>query len=492
MITRSGQACVLGCDVGTQSTKGVLLTESGTIAATASQAYRVDLPGPQWAQQDAGSWLQAVATVVTSLTRGAPGPVTHIGIAAQVDGVVPVDAGLRPVHPALIWMDRRATESAEVVARRVGVDEIYAITGLNCDAGHAAPKMRWLLDRLEIRPARLLPPAGMVTAWLTGEVAQDHANASSSMLYDVCAREWSARMLDAFEIDDRLLAPVVDATTDLGPVRAAVAERLGLGAACRVVAGTGDDHAGAVGAGAVRPGVVVDITGTAEPIGTTAAAPVFDPDRLVEPHAHAVPGASFIENAGFVSGGSVLWISRILGTGQAEVLARAAAADPGAGGLLFIPALSGSMTPRWNANARGAFVGLTMDHGPDELSRAVLEGCGYAARDVVDRLAGLGLPVDEIRVTGGGGRSSTWMQIKADAIGRPVRTVDSDATAVGAACLAAVAAGWYPDLGAAADAALPATATWYQPHPSTVERYATGYRRYRQAFDALEPIYERS
>src|SRR5262249_38819159 len=197
------------------------------------------------------------------------------------------------------------------------------------------------------------------------------------------------------------------------------------------------------GAGAVRPGVVVDITGTAEPIGTTAGAPVFDSERLVETHAHAVPRASFIENSGFVSGGSVLWLARPPGFGQAAVFRHAAAAVPGAGGLTFVPALSGSMTPRWNAKARGSFTGLTMDHGPAELCRAVLEGCVFAAKDVIDRLAAIGLPVDELRVTGGGALNDLWLTIKADATGRPTRACARHASPLGAARLAAVAAGWF-------------------------------------------------
>ncbi len=491
MITDGPSACVLGCDVGTQSTKGVLLTESGAVVAEATAPHRVQFPAPGWAQQDPAEWVGAAAEVIRQLVRAAPGPVTHVGVSAQVDGVVAVDANLDALHPALIWMDRRAVEQTRAVQERVGTPEVYAVTGLNCDAGHSAPKMRWLLDRLGTTPRYLLPPAASVTGWLTGQVAQDHANASSTMLYDVRARRWSARMLDAFGIDPGLLPEVVDATSDLGPVRGELTGLLGL-RGCRVVAGTGDDHAGAVGAGAVGPGVVVDITGTAEPIGTTAAIPHFDPERLVEPHAHAVPGVSFIENAGFVSGGSVLWLAGVLGTTQDDVLGRAAQAPPGSAGLVFIPALSGSMAPRWNEHARGAFTGITMRHGAPDICRALLEGCVYAARDVVDRLAGMGLPVDEVRVTGGGGRSSTWMQLKADVLGRPLRAVPGEASAVGAACLAAVAAGWYRDVASAAQSVVTPSSRWYEPDPSTSDQYETGYRRYRQVFDALEPTTEPS
>ena len=189
------------------------------------------------------------------------------------------------------------------------MERLFEITGLNCDSSHAAPKMAWLLERSQ--PRWLLPPVTMVTSWLTGEVAQDHANASSSMLWDVTRREWSDDLLQAARIEPKLLPPVAEAIDVLGAIRPELIDELGLPAGCQVLVGTGDDHAAAVGAGAVGPGVVADVTGTAEPIGGPADRPVFDTiDRLVETHAHAVPGMWFIENPGFVSGGSISLVRR--------------------------------------------------------------------------------------------------------------------------------------------------------------------------------------
>ncbi|HEX5630835.1 MAG TPA: FGGY-family carbohydrate kinase, partial [Acidimicrobiia bacterium] len=215
--------------------------------------------------------------------------------------------------------------------------------------------------------------------------------------------------------------------------------------------------------------------------------PVFDTiDRLVETHAHAVPGMWFIENPGFVSGGSVLWCADLLGISQAEVFALAETAEPGSKGLVFVPALSGSMAPRWIDLARGSFTGASMDHGRPEWCRAVLEGCAFALRDVVDRMAEMGLSTGDVRVTGGGARSQLWMRIKADTLGRPMRPVLGEGTATGAACLAAVAADWYPDLVAATDD-LVELGEPVEAAPS--EALQESYRRYRRVFDALEPTY---
>ncbi|GBE22956.1 MAG TPA: hypothetical protein ENH00_11925 [Actinobacteria bacterium] len=482
---------VIGCDIGTQSTKGILVADDGRVQAVASARHRVRFQASGWAEQDQIEWIRALAEVLAELTAQATGPVSHIGIAAQVDGVAATDQDLTPLSPAIIWMDRRAASFADVIEQKVGADRVFAVTGLNCDSSHGAPKMMWLLDRLDRRPAHLLPPASVATAWLTGEIAQDHANASSSMLFDVTGRDWSEELLEACGIEPELLPRVVDSISVIGQVLPEVAAEVGLGSSCQVIAGTGDDHAAAVGAGAARPGVVADITGTAEPIGTAADRPVFDAERLVETHAHATPGIWFIENPGFVSGGSVMWVAQLLGIDQPAVFELAAEAPPGSKDLVFIPALSGSTAPRWNERARGSFTGASMDHGRPEWCRAVLEGCTFALRDSFDRLTELGLANSLLHVTGGGARSELWLQMKADVIGREVRVVKGESAALGASCLAAVAAGWFSDVAAAADALAAASDRTYQPDPTRAPAYDEAYHTYRAVFDALDPTYDR-
>lgn len=483
---------VIGCDVGTQSAKGIALDRSGQVLATATASYEVHFPGPSWAEQDAADWVRGVrhvlATVAAELGDAAE-QVSHIAVDAQVDGVVATDASGTPLAPAIIWMDRRAAAEARRIEAAVGGDRLFAITGLNGDSSHAAPKMMWLRDQIDSPVHWYLPPAAMVVADLTGEVVQDHANASSSMVYDVRARGWSDALLAAAGLDAERLPRVAEAIDTAGTLRATVAAEIGLPPTCAVLVGTGDDHAAAVGAGVARPGLIADVTGTAEPIGAAATEPCFDAERLLETHAHAVPGMWLVENPGFVSGGSTLWLSRVLDIAQSEVFDLAAQAEPGSGGLVFIPALSGAMAPRWNERARGSFTGAVMQHGREELCRAVLEGCAYALRDNVDRIAATGLPSDEIRVTGGGARSDLWLQIKADVTGRIARPVMGEGAATGAACLAAAAAGWFADVGDASDALVPISRRTFDPEPDRVGRYDAAYACYRETYDALEPTF---
>ncbi|MFL6099797.1 MAG: FGGY-family carbohydrate kinase [Actinomycetales bacterium] len=484
----------VGVDVGSQSVKGVLLDDSGGTRAIASEPLSTAHPSPAWAEQEPRSWETALAAVVRRLLADAgvdPGDVRALSLAAQVDGVVAVDAAGRPLAPAIIWLDRRAEAETAGLVERVGADRLRAITGLTADASHTGPKILWVRAHLpEVAAAAVAfpPVCAYLVRWLTGRLVLDHANASSSLLYDVERRAWSQELLAVTGITPAELGEVAEAGEVAGPLTAEAAGLLGLTTGCSVLVGTGDDHAGSLGAGVVAPGLVADVTGTAEPVATCSAAPVLDTTGLVETHAHAVPGHYLVENPGFVSGGSILWLAReVLGTTQAEVLNLAASAPAGADDVLFLPALSGSMAPRWNGAMRGTFAGLSMATTAASLARAVVEGCCFALRDVTDRFTALGLDSREIRVVGGGARSVEWLQTKADVTGKPVRAVRvAEATALGAALLAAVACGTFADLDEAVKSAVVTDDEPYLPRAATSEVYARAYPRYRALFDGVE------
>jgi xylulokinase len=489
----------IGCDVGSQSLKGILLDPSGRVLAQASAAYDVQYPHPGWAQQDVLDWRIALGTVVRGLLDAGDvqaGEVATLGLASQVDGLVAVDEGGDALHPAIIWLDRRASAQTEAID---GLDEpaIRRITGLNLDASHVAPKILWLHDNdpdVYERAAGFLLPGSALVAWLTGEHVLDHANASSTLLYDVTARTWSPEMLEATGLDPDRLGTIDAASVIAGPLRPSPAEEIGLTPSTRVVVGTGDEHGASLGAGAIRSGIVVDITGTAEPVAVASADPIIDETGLVETHGHADPRVWLIENPGFVSGGSVRWFQDLFGGVSLAELDRAAESEtaPGSDGVSFLPALSGSTAPRWNDRARGVFAGLSLNHGRSHLFRSVLEGCSFALRDIVDRLDAMGLAADEIRVVGGGARSRLWLQMKADVTGRRVRVLAADeATALGAAMLAGVGAGTFADLDEAVATLTTLDPVVYEPDPKTTSAYGDAYGRYRELFDAVEPGFAR-
>lgn len=484
---------VIGADVGSQSVKAVLMSADGKEIASSSAPCAMRFPESGWAEQQPDEWTAALAHTVRDVREqasAASDEIDMLGLACQVDGLVPLDAELHPLRPAVIWLDRRAVDECSRLADAVGEDELVRRTGLNPDASHTAPKAMWFQAHepaLYEKTRWLAPVSSYVSAWLTGEVAQDHANASCTLLYDLAERAWSRRLIDRAGLDAARLPPIRRATDVVGTLRPDAAAALGLTTNCRVVTGTGDEHGAALGAGALAPGVVVDITGTAEPVAAPSAELVLDDTRLVETHAHAVDEMLLVENPGFVSGGSTRWLAELFGVSQSELLAVAEQAPPGSNGALFIPALSGATAPRWNARMRGAFAGLGMSHDVPSVARAVLEGCAFALRDIVDRLAALGLAGDEVRVVGGGARSPLWLQIKADVTGRPMRALlGEEATATGAAMLAGIAAGHFRDMAEAAARCVRLAPEPVVPRTELAETYAEAYAAYRRLFDGVE------
>jgi xylulokinase len=484
----------IGIDVGSQSIKGVLLDGDGVERASASHALTMTHARGGWAEQEPRHFEEGVAAAIASLLSSSGSARTDVGVlslACQVDGVVPMSRSGEALGPAIIWLDRRADAQANTMADTVGRDQLFEITGLVPDASHSGPKILWLRDNdpETFANASAFPPvAGYLLHRLTNRLALDHANASSSMLYDLRARQWSAELLEAVHLREDQLGRILDAGEVAGTLSPRAAEAMGLATTCAVMVGTGDEHAASIGAGAITKGVITDVTGTAEPVTVPSAKLVLDYEMLVETHAHALSGFYLIENPGFVSGGSTKWLAdSVLGVSQAAIFELAAAAPPGSDGVLFIPALSGSMTPTWNSQMRGAFAGLALSHTSHTLARAVLEGCAFALRDVVDRFATLGLGRDDIRVVGGGAASDTWMQIKADVTGRRVhRVLVREATALGAALLACVAVGTFANLADAVSQTVSLADEPFVPDPATRSRYDEAYQHYRDLYDAVE------
>ena len=385
---------LIGADIGSQSIKAVLLDPDGDHVAPAAGACAMTHPARGLGRPGPGA-------VARRPGRGRPARCSRSGdrrrarspiwaLPARSTASCPSPPTARPLRDSIIWLDRRASEQSRRLADEVGVDWLFATTGLNADASHIAPKIMWLRDcepETYRATAVMASVGGYLLGWLTGLIAQDHANASSTLLYDIRRREWSETLLAAAGIDPAALPEIRPSHEIAGRLRADTAQRLGLTTRCCVVVGTGDEHAASLGAGAWRRALITDVTGTAEPVTAVAAEIVFDSERLVETHAHAVDGAWLIENPGFVSGGSTLWLAEnVLGVPQGELFDLAATAPAGSDGVLFLPTLCGATAPRWNDRVRGVFAGLSLNHGGGHLARAVLEGCAFALRDIVVRL----------------------------------------------------------------------------------------------------------
>lgn len=482
----------IGCDVGSQSLKAVVLAADGQILATAGSPYQMTHKHSGWAEQDPAAYINALAATIREAVATAgisPSDVSVLGLASQVDGVVPIDGDQNPLREAIIWLDRRAVDQADQLRKRVGNAEAFRLTGLNIDATHTGPKIMWLRDNepeIFAKATSMPSVGGFLLAWMTGHVAQDHANASSTLFYDISSRSYSAPMLEAAGIDPALMPQILNSTDVVGTLLPRAAEALGLTTKCQVVVGTGDEHGACVGAGGVTRDVVVDIAGTAEPVCVGSDRPLIDETGLVETHAHAVPDFYLIENPGFVSGGNTLWLADTLGCTQGKVFELASGSEPGANGVRFIPALSGAMAPRWNDLMRGAFYGLGMNHGAADLARAVIEGNAFAFTDIVRRLGDMGLG-GRIRVVGGGRRSEFSLTTKATLTGCAIERVSTEeTTAVGGAMLAAVGTGLFGSIDECVQAVVEVAPDTTEPEPAWRDRLEDAYGEYRKLYDTLE------
>jgi xylulokinase len=496
----------VGVDVGSQGTCAQAIAPDGARLATSYVPHGLAYPQPGWAEQDAGEWLGAAARALHEV-RSAVGAsaIRAISFGSQLDGLVPAAGDGRALGPALIWMDRRATDQCQTAGSRLDPARLRALTGCNLDAGHVAAKAAWLR---ECRPeqhdrARWLLLPGSFVAWhASGQVAVDPSNASSTMLLSIETGGWCGEACEAFGVDPDRLAPLLPADAVLGPVSPWLREAAGLAPSTLVVLGCGDEMAATLGAGVVEPGAVCDVMGTAEPVCAVAAEPALDAGGLAELHPHAAPGRWLLENPGWLSGGAYRWFRDEFGSAEAARAAAtgsdvyellndlAAAAPAGAEGVLWIPALAGAMAPEWNPDARACWFGLAAAHGRGHLARALLEGNAFALRDVLGAIRSTGLEPTELVCVAGGARGRLLRQIRADVTGLPVsRPDDVETTARGAAMLAAAGAGLHAGPAAAAAAMADRRAEPVLPDPERAALYDRLYDRYRDLYGALRPLF---
>lgn len=485
----------VGVDVGSQSLKAVVLDAGLSLRGSGRRAYPIAFPHPGWAEQAPDLWENALGPAIAAAlaeARCRPADVTALGIAGQLDGCVPTARDGRALAPCLIWMDRRAESVLDTVRRRMGDAAIRARTGANLDGSHLAPKIRWCLDNLAAsREAECFhQPVSYLVARLTGARVMDHGLASTSLVYDLARADYADDLLAAFGIERARLPALAPSEGVAGSLSAAGAALCGLPAGITVAVGTGDDFSTPLGAGVGTPGIIADVLGTAEVVGALDPRPLIDAGGLLETHRFVGSALNYIENPGWVCGGALEWLRLLLSIEDfTRFDALAAAAPAGSDGLLFLPALTGAMTPEWIAGARGCFYGLTPSHGPGAFARAALEGTAFGLRDVATRLAEMGVAVRAVRVLGGGAKSRLWAQIRADVTGLPVeRAKVTDTSAVGAAMLAAVAVGAYPDVAAAASRG-GEVADVMEPDPALRGVYDEAHGRYRLLFDSLKPMF---
>ena len=455
-----------------------------------------------WAEQHPEDWWKACGVAVRQVLSkaGLAGDaVACVGFSGQMHGAVMLDESSQVVRPALIWCDVRTEPQCRELTAKIGADRIIQLTCNPALPNFTLSKFLWVRENEPEnwkRVRSVMLPKDYARFRLTGDRAIDMADASGTLMLDVTHRRWSSEVLQAAEIEERLLPALYESPDVCGKISAEGAAATGLKTGTPVVAGAGDQAAGAIGMGIVAAGAVSATIGTSGVVFASTDRPALDPKGRLHTFCHAIPGRWHVMGVTQAAGLSLRWFRDQFGAGKEDgrdpyerLSDEAATAPPGSDGLLWTPYLMGERTPHLDANARGALVGLTASHTRRHVIRAILEGVAFSLRDTFTIFGEMQVPVKRIRLGGGGARSRLWRQIQADVYGHEVEIVEAEeGAAYGAAILAGVGAKIWPTV----DDACNTIVRVAERIPQRVEAAKTmnaSYAAYRRVYPATKSIF---
>lgn len=487
-------ALFVGIDAGTSAVKAIAVDASGEVVSSASSPLTLETPQPGWAEQSPEAWWQATVSALQQLLGEVSAKdVASIGLSGQMHSSVFLDKQSEVIRPALLWCDGRTTSQCRQIEETLGTARMSQSVGNAAFEGFTLPKVLWLKENEPdnfARLAKVLLPKDFIRYRLTGEMASEPSDASGTLMFDVVRRAFDVELLKDLGLSPSLVPSVGGSSEVLGRISAEVAALTGLKEGTPVVGGGADNACGAVGVGAVSPGQTVLSWGTSGTVLSPTSSPIVDPELRVHSFCHAAEDSWYVMGVMLTAGGAFAWHQQELAKEQAgkppsAVSDEAEAIAPGAEGLTFLPYLQGERTPHKNAEARGAFVGLSLAHTRAHLTRAVLEGICFGYKDGLELLRGLGLSSDDLLVTGGGSNSPFVRSLLADILGLKLKQVNKEeGPAFGAAVLAAVGAGQFASTAEACSQLLS-----YQdresPSKGATERYAEAYQRFQNLYPKL-------
>lgn len=493
---------LLGIDVGTGGTRALVIDGVGRVIASATAEHRA-FTSPQigWAEQDPRDWWRACGVAVrTALAQGhlRGDQIACVGLSGQMHGAVLLDEQARVVRPALIWCDVRTEKQSRDLTTQIGTERLIQLTCNPALTNFTLTKCLWVRENepekwKKVRSVML--PKDYVRLQLTGERATDMADASGTLLLDVAHRRWSKEILEHVQMDESLLPNLHESPDICGKISAAGATATGLSCGTPVVAGAGDQAAGAIGMGVVSPGAVSATIGTSGVVLAATDSPALDPAGRLHTFCHGVPERWLVMGVTQAAGLSLRWFRDQFGVSADHQLEsydsltnEAAKAPPGCDGLLWAPYLMGERTPHLDPAARGMLAGLTASHTRAHVIRAMLEGVAFSLRDTLTIFQEIEVPVNTIRLGGGGARSAFWRQIQADIYGQRVETVEAEeGAAYGAAILAGVGAKAWPSVDAACSEVVRAAGT-VNPNSENSLVMVKAYAAYRRMYPAMKAI----
>jgi xylulokinase len=497
---------VIGLDVGTGGSRAVLVKNDGSIAASATTPHAPFASlGPAWAEQEPDDWWRASLDSLRAV-RQQPGAVglaiDAIGLSGQMHGAVLLDDQGSVLRPSIIWCDQRTSAECRWLDDTVGTRRLLDLTLNPALTNFTLTRLLWVRThepQIWTRVRHVLLPKDYVRLRLSKTFATDVADASGTLLLDVARRRWSDDMMEATGLRKEILPDVFESPAVCARVSREAAGVTGLSEGTPIVAGAGDQAAGAVGMGITRPGAVSVTIGTSGVVFAATERPALDPQGRIHTFCHAVPGRWHVMGVTQAAGLSLRWLRDQFGAdttsdgGDAayERLVREAAGVPaGSDGVLWAPYLMGERTPHCDPDVRAALLGLSAQHTRGHAVRAVMEGVAFSLRDSFAIFEELSLPIVSVRAGGGGARSPLWRQIQADTFNRSIETVKAEeGAAYGAAILAGVGAGLWPSVDDACDAIV-RTAARTDPDPDATAVMKVRYGQFRRVYPALRTIYQ--
>lgn len=495
----STKTLFLGLDVSTTGAKALLIDAQGSVVSSATNPLVLSTPKPLWSEQNPADWWDGMVKSIQQAIAKADAhgkDVKAVGLTGQMHGLTILDAHGNVLRPAILWNDQRTGAQCDEIRMLMGgKNRLVQITGNDALTGFTAPKILWVRENepgIYAQAAQLLLPKDYIRYKLTGEYATDKAGGSGTILFDIKARDWSPEVLDALEIPLEWLPKTFEGPEVTGSIDLDAAALTGLVAGTPVMGGGGDQAAGAVGVGAVEPGIVGLVLGTSGVVFASTGGPFIEKNGLLHAFCHAVPDTWHLMGVMLSAAGSLQWYRDTLAPGKDfdDLIMPANNIGPGAEGLLFLPYLSGERTPYPDPLARAGFVGLTLRHTQAHLTRAVLEGVAFGLRDSMElvKSAGLG-QIKQIRISGGGAKSTLWRQIMADVMDSELVTVNTtEGGAFGAALLAGVGFGAWSHVPEACAATIYVVSRT-QPQSAIVAAYNEIYPHYKQLYPALKPTF---